>query len=77
MCALPTTSPKPRVKHMELVRHLSTVELHVLAIISSHKTLCSRHFTGSFGVIAAMLYFPFVFMLRAGCWAKPPAEDGG
>lgn len=63
--------------HMEPVRHLSTVELYVLAIISSHKTLCSHHFTGLFGVITVMFNFPFVFLLlRPGCWAYPPAEDG-
>jgi len=52
------------------------VELHVLGIVSSYKTLCLHHLLRLFGVIAAMFHFPFVFLLGVGCWAKPPAEDG-
>ena len=45
---------KPRVKaHGAGTTHVHH-GAHVLAIISLHKTLCSRHFTGLFGVIAAM-----------------------
>ncbi len=76
MCALPTMSQNHMSMHMDLVRHMFTMEVHVLGIVSSHKILCPCHFLRLFGVIPTMLHFPFVFLLGAGCWAKPPAEDG-
>ena len=59
---------------MTLVRQVSTVELHVWAITWAHKKSIPRHFNGWSGLISAMFHFPFVFLLGAGCWAKPPAE---
>lgn len=48
----------------------------MLGIMSRHKTFTSRHFLRLFEVIVAMFQFPFVSLLGAGCWVKPPAEDG-
>lgn len=61
---------------MAPVRHLSTVELAVWAITSNIKTGTWRHLHGSSGLISTMFHFPCVFLLGAGSWAKPPAEDG-
>ncbi len=46
------------------------------AITCCIKTSHSRRFGGWSGLISTMFYFPFVFLLGVGSWAKPPAEDG-